>query len=103
MKREAERGGGQRDCPPINPCNEMGRYGQAWLRPSLIGRRDDSNLSPKPGIHCPRLLDHLLNPVKYIGVPEVLQPGKRARHLQSAVIKSPGENTLFVSVLPGGE
>lgn len=29
---------GQRDRPPINPCNEIGQYSGASARPSLIGR-----------------------------------------------------------------
>lgn len=29
---------GQRDCPPINPCNEIGQYSGASAHPSMIGQ-----------------------------------------------------------------
>lgn len=91
---------GQRACPPINPCNEIGQYNGASAHPSLIGQLPIL-ISPEPGILCPWRLDPLLNPIKYIGVPQALQPGGELATCSQSSLK-PGEKTLFVLVLVRG-
>lgn len=71
-RREAQ--GQHQDCPCINPWHEIGQYRSSsdWSANQNKGR--GGVLIPSyPGIHCPWLLDLLLNPIQCIAIPAVQQ------------------------------